>query len=161
MRKQDLLTIEGATIIFRNFAGEEDKFNRAGNRNFAVVIDDPDMALQLIDDGWNLKPLKKRDEDEEQKYYLQVTVNLDYGTKVHMVTRKNVTLLDEESISSLDYMEIANADIIIRPYDWEVNGKTGRKAYLKTLYVTIAEDEFADKYNRTLKDRYEGEFRTW
>lgn len=161
MKKQDLLTIEGATIIFRNFAGEEDKFNRAGNRNFAVVIDDPDMALQLIDDGWNLKPLKKRDEDEEQKYYLQVTVNLDYGTKVHMVTRKNVTLLDEESISSLDYMEIANADIIIRPYDWEVNGKTGRKAYLKTLYVTIAEDEFAAKYNRTLKDRYEGEFRTW
>ena len=37
-------------------------------------------------------------------------------------------------------------DLILNPYEWAVNGKTGVKAYLKSIFVTIQEDELERKY---------------
>lgn len=140
------LVIENAKIGFRNFAGKEGKFNPAGRRNFCIFLESQ-MGEDLLNDGWNVRWLEPRDEGEERLAYIQVAVSFDnIPPKIVLVTSHGKTQLDESSVNILDWAEIQNVDLIIRPYNWDVNGKSGVKAYVKSMYVTLVEDEFESKY---------------
>lgn len=140
------IVIENAQIGFRNFSGNAGKFNPAGRRNFCVFLDN-DLGKVLENDGWNVRWLQPKDEADEPKPYLQVAVSYDnIPPKIVLVTKKGKTVLDEQSVSILDWAEISCVDLIIRPYNWEVSGKGGVKAYVKSMYVSIVEDEFESKY---------------
>lgn len=148
MNRNDNLVIENAHILFRNLEGRPDKYNlRGGNRSFCVILDDPEVVQRLTDEGWNVRILAARDEDEEPRHYLQVAVSYAHiPPKVYLVTRKKRELLTEDTVAVLDHADIANVDLSISPYRWQVNGSSGVKAYLKTMYVTVEEDELAEKY---------------
>lgn len=147
--KVDNIKMENARIIFRNFSGKASRFNPEGTRNFCLVIEDLELVDRLKADGWNVKATKPRDPDDDPLYYIPVAVSYaNIPPKIFMITSNNKNLLNEETVGTLDYAEIKNIDIIVSPYSWEVNGKGGIKAYCKTMYVTIEDDPFADKYNR-------------
>lgn len=140
------IVIEGARIGFRNFSGEAGKFNPAGRRNFCVFLEQ-ELGLTLEADGWNVRWLKPRDEGDEHKPYLQVAVSYDnIPPKIVLISGQGKTILDENTVNILDWAEIDNVDLIIRPYNWEVNGNYGVKGYAKSMYITIIEDEFESKY---------------
>lgn len=142
-----ILQIDDAKIIFKNFEGRGDKFNREGDRNFSLLIEDPDTADALIREGWNVRIKPGRDEDEGPFMRLPVKIKFtDYGPDVYLKTGDRVNKLDEESIACLDNIDILSVDMDIRPYDWEVNGRTGRTAYLQSIHVTQRIDRFAARY---------------
>lgn len=147
---RNTVLMENVRIIFRNFAGKEGQYNREGDRNFGVILPD-DVAERMLVDGWNVKYLKPRedDEDETETPWLSVSVNYDKGRppKVMLVTDRGRTALDADTVEMLDWADITNVDLIVRPYAWDVNGNTGIKAYLQSMYVTIEEDELERKYS--------------
>ena len=140
------LVVEDARIIFRNFKGEEGRYNKKGDRNFCLILD-PDDAMRLRQDGWNIKELRAREEGDEPTPYLQVSMRFDVmPPKLMMITSKGRVDLDEGTCELLDWADIAKVDVIVRPYHWNVNGDSGIKAYLKTIAVTINEDYLELKY---------------
>ena len=144
-----ILQIDDAKIIFKNFEGRGDKFNREGDRNFSLLIEDPNTADALVKEGWNVKIKPGRDEDEEPFMRLPVKVKFtEYCPNVYLRTLDRVNKLDEESISCLDNIDIESVNMDIRPYDWEVNGRTGRTAYLQSMEVVQRIDRFSARYDR-------------
>lgn len=149
MREEQMkVTIENARILWPNFAGREGPFNTRGERNFCVSLDSS-SAKQMSDAGWNVKFPKPGDPEmeDERDPYIQVAVKYSVRPPtIVMIKSSGRTYLTEDMVEILDGMDFANVDLIINSSHWEVNGKTGIKAYLKSMYVTIEEDELERKY---------------
>lgn len=145
-----ILQFDDVEIIWPNFSGKPDKYNRDGKRSFNIIIPDEETKQALEAEGWSVKTRAANDEYEDPLYYMPVKIlyhdedlaHLD--PQVLLVTGGRTNELDEETIGMLDHisiLEIPHMDI--SPYDWEVNGKTGRSAYLKKVVVVQEDDRYS------------------
>lgn len=143
------LTLRNARIIYKNFSGKSSSYNPDGRKNFSVVIEDENLAQNLLDDGWNVKPLKKREETDPQIYQLPVAVVYgSYPPTIRMISKNIGEILDENTVRRIDYADIVKCDMIIHPRTYEVRGSVGVKAYLKSMNVYINTDELEEDFNR-------------
>lgn len=142
---RDILQIDNARIVYRNFSGEGSKFNRPGDRNFAVIIEDEETADKLAELGWNVKIKPPRDEEDSPFMFLPVKVKFnDRGPAVYLKSgNADPVKLNEDDVGCLDQIDILSVNLDIRPYNWEVNGKEGRTAYLQSMIVFQDVDRFA------------------
>lgn len=160
MPARDNVVIEGGRLIFKNFQGKETKYTQEGTKNFGVIIPD-EVGERMLADGWNIKRLNPSEEEQEEGVTegpMWLPVKIGYGKgrppMIKMITSRGATLLDEDTVSQLDWVEIAvdektgnpKVDLIVRPYHYDVRGEQGISAYLQSLYVTIEEDELQQKY---------------
>jgi hypothetical protein len=146
-RQRVTITIRDAYVLYPNFSGKEGKFNRAGDRNFSVMLSEED-GLALRELGWTtVKPMKRRDDDEEQYYQLPVAVRFEnYPPRIWLIGSEQRTMLTEELLMFLDQLEFTKIDMTISGSDWNINGNTGRKAYLQTAMFNLYEDELEKEY---------------
>lgn len=141
------LQIDGAKITWRNFAGKGNDFNREGDRNFAVIIDNQDDADRLAAAGWKIKVKPPREEGEDPFIVMPVKVKFNgRGPAAYLMSGASRIALDEHSIHRLDLVDIRSVDLDIRPYDWEhARFGTGRTAYLDAIRVHQKIDRFASE----------------
>lgn len=142
-----IMQIDDARITFKNFAGAAGMYNREGERSFALVINSQEVADAMIKEGWNVKIKPPREDGDDPFMYLTVKVAFnDYGPNVYLQSGKNLRKLDAETAGIIDHVRIVSADLDIRPYDWNINGKSGRTAYLQSIRVTQDLDRFAEDF---------------
>lgn len=142
------LEIGDARIIFRNFKGRGSQYNREGDRNFGVIIEDHELAQRLIEDGWNVRIRPPREDGDEPMHWLPVAVKYEpYPPHIYLIEGRKKILLTEDSVGELDSADIEYVDVVINPYNWNTATDSGVKAYCKTMYVNVRTNSFASKYD--------------
>ena len=161
-REEFILDAQGKGLVtilpgsWRNFRGEGTQFNPAGKRNFNVRIDDITLVNTLKSRGFNVREMKKQNDDDETAYFMQIKVQFnDYGPKIiqYVEGNPNGVELDEDTVDALDHVDILDCIIKIRPYDWEMaTGNRGTSAYLTELAIQIPDNRFGERFQRPEAD---------
>ena len=156
------LNIDGANIIFPNFSGTPDQFNKSGKRIFNVVIDNDDDAEQLANDGWAVKIRQGNENYDPYKFikcelqFMADNPNVRIDPEVYLISERSngsrsQVKLDANTVGTLDGLfkqrMVKHVDLTLTPYHWKTDLGEGVKAYAKYIYVTADTNVWADKYS--------------
>lgn len=136
---REVVQIDGASIIFRNFSGANTQYSQG----FNLMIDDPDIADEFVEHGYNV--VIKIPEEPGATPMMRLPIKLKFkkypngketGPLVFLVKNGVRRELHSDDMDILDKIDITNVNMDIRPYDWERNGDRGRSAWLNEIEVT-------------------------
>ena len=145
------VTFENIRLMYRNFSGVKGMYHPEGYRHFSILVEDEKLAKEMEDEGWNIRWPKPLEDGTPRIPLLEVRVLFNWKPppRVIMISSRGKTTLSEDIVNLLDWADIVHADVVLRPRFWvdeRDGGKRKIKAYLKTGYFTIREDELEMKY---------------
>ena len=129
-------------ILFRNFAGAPDRYNPNGcMANFWIVLNDEDRAKELEDQRLNIRWKPNRDGDMEPR--LQLFIRWDKKPpKIFQKAGDTEVLLNEDTVSALDYADILHADLILSPHEYDP--VKPMKAYIHLARFVVEDEDWND-----------------
>jgi hypothetical protein len=158
--------IEGTRFIFNtNFSGDPKRDTYGSSeRKGNLIIPDPLMARELIDEGFNVKMTKPRDgEDPEEfapTYYIVVRLSYrnrdgelkQWPPKVFLITEDKTNELNEDTVSCIDYTWVESVNVVLNKYE---NPKTNKKTlYIKTMevYQRVEDDPILARHRKSANE---------
>lgn len=150
--RNNLVIVDETKFIFNtNFSGDP-KRDRFGNdqRKGNLIIPNEEQALDLLDEGFNVKQTRPRPGEEEgfiPRYYVPIKANYDsqWPPKVYLVTDDNkAVLLDSDTVGCIDDMWIEKVNVVLNQYE----GPNGKSLYVKSMEVfqKVDDDPISSKY---------------
>ena len=148
------------SMPFRNFEGRKSDFNPMGEREFGVIIEDPELAQQMAQNNWNVKTITNRD-GREYLYGVKVDGDDIHWVKIKVKYRRQKTneplqpptiLINtynkqeveysEEDIKELDTADLMDVDLKINVSEKVINGKQMTIGYLNRMKATMIDDNY-------------------
>lgn len=157
-RERMEITIQDAQIKWTNFSGRPTKFKPDGGERTFVVVLPQKLAEDMAKDGWHVRFPDDPDDDEEGIIRDPIiSVKLGYSPnarppKIVLITSNGPQFLTQDMVEILDSMDFSNVDLKFNSSNWDFGGKSGVKAYLKSMYLTMDEDELDRKYASILRE---------
>lgn len=163
------LKLDGVQIRKRNFRGERVKYNDRGNRTCLLILDRDqaeksgfksvtDFVDYLRSENWKVGVFPVREGEDEPDAFMQVNAiyNEYEHPNIYLKNAKGSVLLDENSVGEIDYADIANVDCILYLNYWKYDGSEGFNNRIKSMEVTILEDEIT--YRNTIHSTEDAEY---
>lgn len=167
------LILEDVEFAFKpNFAGREERYNRAGDRYFNVVVSEEDARILAEQYGVNVKLWEPKPRDDEMAKKMAENPDMYqpfYYFKVKVYTKFSIPsialIFDEEGVSDIDVplgaqertfltedhfqmideMEMSCVDMTIRRREPSDEG-TYARLDLKNAYIHVAPNPLERKY---------------
>lgn len=142
--------LKDCKVLFPNFKGRPTRYNPEGALNFNVKIDDPAIAQELANDGFNVRLLNKLNDSDPDTWALKI--NLKYGLskdgrktgpQIKEVFEDRSAELNDTNVHSLDDMTIQRAIVEFRPFVYdEVQHKCS--AWLNRAKFWVVDDWYSE-----------------
>ena len=147
------LVVEHAAITFTNFSGKPTKFNQEGGRRTFELVLSERVAIALIGDGWNVKTIKGKHDDDPTLYVTEIVVRPAGRLSIFLCEeiggKKYRWKIKNDEIGDLDDYQYSDVALLIQPYVHGRENSAGSKikGYLRQAnFVKVNEYFFKGQF---------------